>query len=342
MSYERGHERAREGTSLLPREFDDPSVPLIATEAVPVCAVCGGVATHFYARGYDYELRTCRNEWTFVQCDACSHVWLNPRPALSTLGVIYPPHYYAYDYETRISALARWGKTVLDGRKLGTILARAGRAPRTYMDVGCGSGRYLRAMAARGLAKTDIHGLELDQHVIDALVAEGFSVACARAEDATVAPGSMDLVTMFHVLEHVDAPDRLVAKVAGWLSPQGVLAVETPNLDALDRRLFADRFWGGYHIPRHWHLFTEATLARLLEAAGLVPVGTMYQTGHSFWMYSVHHSLRYGERSHPTLARFFDPFSNVLPLAAFTAFDKARSALGARTSAMLMLARRAD
>lgn len=326
--------------STVPDGFGEASVPLVPTEPVSACALCGGSATHVYARGYDYELRTCRNEWTFVQCDACGHVWLNPRPALSALGVIYPRHYYAYDYETRISPIARWGKSVLDARKLGAILARLNRAPRTYLDIGCGSGRYLRTMAARGLAKGDTRGLELDQRVVDALVRDGFNVACARVEDAEIPAGSIDLITMFHVLEHVDAPDRVVARIASWLSPGGMLAVETPNLDALDRRLFAGQYWGGYHIPRHWHLFTSGTLARLLEHAALEPVATLYQTGHSFWMYSVHHWLRYAGRPRPGLARFFDPITNVLPLAAFTVFDKARAALGARTSAMLMLARR--
>lgn len=326
----------------VPAEFEQSSVPVIATEAVPACAVCGGAATHVYARGYDYELRTCRNEWTFVQCDSCGHVWLNPRPALSTLGIIYPPHYYAYDYETRISPLAQWGKALLDSRKLGTILERMGRAPRAYLDIGCGSGRYLHAIASQGLDRRNIHGLELDQRVVDKLVGDGFSVACARVEDAVIPGRSIDLATMFHVVEHVDAPDRVVRRVASWLSPGGVLAIETPNLDALDRRLFGESYWGGFHIPRHWHLFTSATLARLLESAGLEPMATMYQTGHSFWMYSVHHWMRYAGRPRLGLARFFEPFSNVIPLAAFTAFDKARATCGARTSAMLMLARQPD
>lgn len=320
----------------------DTSLPLIATEAVPVCAVCGGRSTAPYARGYDYELRTCRNEWTFVRCTACGHVWLNPRPTVGALSVIYPPHYYAYDYESRINALARWGKSILDARKLGGILARLERAPHTYLDVGCGSGRYLRAMAARGLAKRDIRGLELDANVVKLLAAEGFAAECARVEDADIPAGTLDLVTMFHVLEHVDAPERVVQRIATWLSPGGVLAVETPNVEALDRRLFADTYWGGYHIPRHWHLFRAASPQRLLSQAGLVPMATLYQTGHSFWMYSLHHRLRYGTRPHPRLAPWFDPFTNVVPLAAFTAFDKARAAFGARTSAMLMLARKPD
>jgi SAM-dependent methyltransferase len=322
----------------IPADFLD--APVIDTESVATCAVCGGAATAEYARGYDYELRTCRNEWTFVQCTGCGHVWLNPRPAVHALGVIYPPHYYAYDYEARIGATARWGKSVLDSMKLGAIIRRLDRAPRTFIDIGCGSGRYLHAMAARGLAKQDIRGLELDRSVVDRLVAQGFAVECARAEDAQVPNDSIDLATMFHVVEHVDAPDRVVRRIASWLAPGGVLAIETPNLDALDRRLFAVRYWGGYHIPRHWHLFTASTLGRLLKDAGLEPVATLYQTGHSFWMYSLHHGLRYGHRPRPRLARMFDPLSNVLPLAAFTLFDKVRATLGFRTSAMLMLAKR--
>lgn len=313
--------------------------PLIETTAVPACAVCGGRTTSVHATGYDYELQTCANEWTFVQCVACDHVWLNPRPSVAALATIYPPSYYAYDYESRINPVARWGKSVLDSRKLARILRRLARAPKSYIDIGCGSGRYLRAMEARGLARRDIRGLELDQKVVEQLSHEGFDVACARAEDAEVPDGSIDLATMFHVLEHVDAPDRVVARVAGWLAPGAVLAVETPNLDSLDRRLFGGGYWGGYHIPRHWHLFTRRTLERLLRSAGLEPVETLYQTGHSFWMYSVHHWARYA-RGWPRLALVFDPFRSVVPLAAFTAFDVARSALGSRTSAMLTLARK--
>jgi 2-polyprenyl-3-methyl-5-hydroxy-6-metoxy-1,4-benzoquinol methylase len=327
-------------TGAAPAEFLDATIPEIETERVDLCVVCGSTQFTSCARGYDYELRSCRNEWTFVECSGCGHVWLNPRPAVSALDVIYPKHYYAYAYETRINAIARKGKEFLDARKLAKVLGRAAKPPATYLDVGCGSGRYLRSMAAKGLAKAAIHGLELDESVVASLRREGFSVECARVEDASMPPSSIDLATMFHVLEHVDAPDRVVKRIAEWLTPGGMLAIETPNIDSLDQRLFADSLWGGYHIPRHWHLFSAPTLSRLLENAGLEPVATMYQTGHSFWMYSVHHRLRYGKRPHVALSRFFDPFSNVIPLAAFTAFDVARAAAGARTSAMLMLARK--
>ncbi len=57
-------------------------------------------------------------------------------------------------------------------------------------------------------------------------------------------------------------------------------------------------------------------------------------------MYSLHHSLRYGIRPRLWLARHFDPFTHVVPLAAFTAYDTMRATLGARASAMLMIVRK--
>jgi O-methyltransferase involved in polyketide biosynthesis len=126
----------------------------------------------------------------------------------------------------------------------------------------------------------------------------------------------------------------MLSGVARGLAPGGVFAVETPNLESLDARLFRERYWGGYHIPRHWHLFTPGSLGRLLAEQGLEVTSVRYQTGHSFWMYSVHHWLRYGEPPRPRLARWFDPFRGLPFLAAFTAWDRLRAALGFRTSAM--------
>lgn len=79
----------------------------------------------------------------------------------------------------------------------------------------------------------------------------------------------------------------------------------------------------------------------MLTDAGFEVQAIEYQTGHSFWMYSFHHSLRYNERKpRPRLARWFDPMASVTLLALFTGFDRLRAALGARTSAMLALARK--
>jgi SAM-dependent methyltransferase len=310
---------------------------------VPLCPLCGHGAYDVVAGGYDYESLTCTNHWLFVECERCRHIWLNPRPAVSTLATIYPPDYYAYRYRDEINAVALSAKDRIDSRKLAGLLKSLDRAPSSFLDVGCGDGRFLELMAQRGVARERCYGLELDENVVAQVRSRGFSAYAERIEDATEIPdASLDLATMFHVLEHVEDPVACVQQLVRWLAPGGVLAIETPNVDSLDRRLFRGTWWGGYHIPRHWNLFSPEGLSSVLGEAGLEVVETRFQTGHSFWMWSVHHRLRYGRHPRRRLARWFNPFKGLPFLAAFTAFDLLRARLGFRTSAMLMVARRPD
>ena len=327
-----------------PAEFVADDAPTIATDEVRGCPVCGCERFVQHAVGFDYELRTCRNPWRFVRCEACEHVWLNPRPAIGTLSTIYPPHYYAYHYTEKVSPIALKAKNWLDSRKFAGLVRALGRQPESFVDVGCGDGRYLGFAASAGVSKNRDYGLELDAKVVEKLNAQGYVGLCERVEDCkSIRQGSIDLATMFHVIEHVDDPKAVVRGVADWLAPGGVFAVETPNIDSWDARLFNKTYWGGYHIPRHWNMFSPTTLSRLLTDAGLEVIDTRYQTGHSFWMYSMHHWSRYQGGSRPKLSRMFDPFGGwpALPgLLAFTALDKVRAGLGMRTSSMLMLAKK--
>jgi SAM-dependent methyltransferase len=314
--------------------------PEIATERVYNCPVCASSTRTPFARGHDYELETCRNEWHFWRCVDCGTVWLDPRPAVDSLGVIYPPHYYAYAMSEKVSAVALKGKEILDKFKFDAILAHSTSPPKSFLDIGCGDGRYLKLFAKRGVPKQCIYGLELSEAPVRRLHELGFQVHMRRVEDCCEIPvASIDLATMFHVIEHVDDPLRVVQRVAEWLSPGGLFAVETPNIASWDAKLFKDRWWGGYHIPRHWTLFEPDSLRHLFVKAGLEVLHVSYQTGHSFWMYSFHHVTKYNSRA-PGFAKWFDPLKGLPLLVGFTGFDILRRTLGWRTSAMLMVARK--
>src|SRR5262249_8224777 len=152
----------------------------------------------------DYELQTCTNEWTFRQCARCGHVQLDPRPAAATLAVIYPPHYYSYDMKKSVGRIALAGKAVLDRRKITYILGFVGRRPHAYLDIGCGDLKYLELMRGMGVSPDRLYGLELDDRVVERARERGFRVFGERVESAASIPDHViDLVTMFHVIEHV-------------------------------------------------------------------------------------------------------------------------------------------
>ena len=90
------------GALVAPAEIADSGAPVVPVSPTPACAVCGAVDQHRepFAIGYDYELLTCSNRWTFVECGDCGHVWLDPRPSVDALEVIYPSTYYAPYYSS--------------------------------------------------------------------------------------------------------------------------------------------------------------------------------------------------------------------------------------------------
>jgi SAM-dependent methyltransferase len=324
----------------VPAELASKALPVIRDTALNSCAICGEAASSVFASGMDYELQTCGNVWTFRSCDHCGHVQLNPRPHEDTLPIIYPKSYYSYNFEAKINPIALRAKAMLDKRKLEAIFSRV-NAPRAYLDVGCGSGRFLWQARQLGLGASQVAGLELDSEAAARLADAGFDVRPQRVEVAEFGDGRFDVVTMFHVIEHLANPFAALEKINGWMTSGGVLAIETPNLNSLDARWFKPTYWGGYHIPRHWHLFNESTLTRLLEDCGFDVQEVKYTTGHSFWLYSFHHLLRYNsQKPLPVLARRFDPLRSLVALSAVTAFDLLRSALGAKTSSMLLIARK--
>ncbi|MBI5511849.1 MAG: class I SAM-dependent methyltransferase [Deltaproteobacteria bacterium] len=139
-------------------------------------------------------------------------------------------------------------------------------APGRILDVGSGRAVMLEALASRGW---ECWGTELEQEIaVSARRRLGDRVVVGQFEDLELPVRDFDVITFWHVFEHLADPSAAFAKTRELLAPDGVVLVSVPNVDSCQARL-SGRDWLHLDVPRHrWH-FTPDTLARLATAAGL-------------------------------------------------------------------------
>lgn len=255
-----------------------------------VCPGCGAAGGRPVGSGIDYEYRTSSRSFTFLGCDRCDLLYLNPRPAADALELIYPSTYYSFTPEGEGGGIvgALWASW--ERRKARDYTRHLGPGPRRILDVGCGRGRLLSILKSVGPPAWSFHGIELDGEAVDAVRRLGFSAERTTIENYDP-PERFDLIVLQQVIEHVRDPKAVARGLARLLAPGGVVVLETPDLAGWDYGLFRRGLWGGYHFPRHWTLFSGTSLRRLMEEAGLQVVEQKSLMSLSFWAWSVHHAL---------------------------------------------------
>jgi SAM-dependent methyltransferase len=143
-------------------------------------------------------------------------------------------------------------------------LRELGATGGALLDVGAAGG-YLVALAnERGF---DARGVEISEHAVKVArqVVPG-RVLRGTLETLEIEPGSLDVVTLFDVLEHMPAPAEALHRIARWLRPRGYLALTTPDVDSLSAKLMA----GAWPHYKEEHLFypSRRGLKLLVESAG--------------------------------------------------------------------------
>jgi SAM-dependent methyltransferase len=139
------------------------------------------------------------------------------------------------------------------------------------LDIGCGDGLLIAEARRAGL-----HAYGIDRP--NAPLWRGCDPVWRTAgdiESVDQPSESWDVVSLFHVAEHVRDPLQLFARIRGWLRPHGVLVVQVPNAASLQVWLFGRR-WFGFDIPRHLTHWSEATLTRALRTTGYAVIARSY------------------------------------------------------------------
>jgi SAM-dependent methyltransferase len=198
-------------------------------------------------------------------CDNCGLSFLPDSQFLGRLGTFYPPGYW-WNESGRYSALVRrYREALVRCDQLRFVIKSSVKANQRLLDIGCGGGTFVRLACGKGY---DAYGLETAEEA--SLVADsttGGRILRTSEEELVRRGERFDIVTLFHVLEHLPDPLRCLRSVRRLLGDSGQLIVQVPNSSSLQARLFGRR-WYGLDCPRHLRNFNTDALLHLLGKAG--------------------------------------------------------------------------
>lgn len=136
----------------------------------------------------------------------------------------------------------------------------------SILDIGMGTGELLSYFAGKGWKTT---GVEPNEAVREfARTSHGLTVHDEEALDK-LPSGSFDVITMWHVLEHVPDLNARMKQVRNLLKKEGRLFIAVPNLLAPDAKKYGAH-WAALDVPRHLYHFTPQSLEQLLRKHGFI------------------------------------------------------------------------
>lgn len=233
------------------------------------CPWCGNPTNHLYLKVKDYFLT--QEEFELFQCDHCGLVFTVPRPAPEVIGNYYKSEsYYSHQQNSKgfIPRIYEMVKTInLKGK---VAMATSDIPKGRLLDIGCGVGDFLLQVKKLGW---DVMGIEPSEQAASiAQTRLGFT-PLQPSEYDKLPDQSFDVITMWHVLEHVDDLKSQTNELKRLLRPGGRLIIALPNNQSFDCQYYSDK-WAAWDVPRHLNHFTQACLLSILNSVNFKYIDT--------------------------------------------------------------------
>ncbi len=220
------------------------------------CILCGSAERSLLFR---------QGQWTVYRCNGCGLGILDPRPDPMELNELYRSCYFESHYDQGLPVDSPEMRRRLSQETHRIRFFRGIKKTGRVLDIGCGMGYFLHACRLAGYA---VEGMDISAdsaaYVRDVL---GIPVTVGVLDDVDYQPGSFDVITMWHFLEHAREPVNYLRKAHTWLKPDGILIVDVPNYEGTDAKKKWDH-WTGWSLPYHFYHFTPATQRQLLAKYG--------------------------------------------------------------------------
>lgn len=308
-----------------------------------LCLICGEFNGTVIGIGEDYEYGTIPGPFHYCLCPKCNHMFLAEIPDHDQCPLLYPYSYYTNNpssplflkgmiYRKKIEMDVKRILSIIHGRKINSIL-----------DVGCGDCKRLIGLKKKINRDTCmLYGLDFNfsESVKKDARKNGIILIQKNIEDDHVGDIKFDLVMMSQLIEHVYHPAAALRNVQNLLNPGGLLIIETPNWKSLDFQIFKKQYWGGYHFPRHFNIFSALSLKAFVERMGFDVVSNGFLPSPGFWIISLRNMAGLNSRQKTSSWLEFINFGNIAVVGLFSLFDKIVIIARGSTSNQYLVAKR--
>jgi SAM-dependent methyltransferase len=228
-----------------------------------LCPSCGSELVDFVMDVTDHFLS--KEQFKLYHCSSCDLVFTWPRPEEARIGDYYKSEDYVSHSSTKKGLVNRaynFVRSYTLKRKL--KLVKALTDGRDLLDIGAGTGHFLKVMSDNGF---NALGLEPDEDARNVASRESGIVLRRIQELHELGDSSFDVVTMWHVLEHVYNLRKDLQQITALIRKDGVLIIAVPNHTSKDAGKYGSN-WAAYDVPRHLYHFSPASIKKLVEPFG--------------------------------------------------------------------------
>ncbi|MDX1348755.1 MAG: class I SAM-dependent methyltransferase [Putridiphycobacter sp.] len=236
------------------------------------CPICHGTKFSPVLTAKDFTVS--HEMFSIVSCSQCQFQFTNPIPSIDTIGEYYKSESYVSHTSSKKGLINRIYHIVRSytlKRKVG--LVRKMSVGNKILDIGAGTGHFVKALIDAGF---EAEGLEPD---IDAraIAKSSHNVSLSPIEELyQVEEKSCDVITMWHVLEHVYHLQKDVHQISKILKDDGTLIVAVPNRLSYDAQKYK-AYWAAYDLPIHLYHFTPRDISTLfakfnMEVSEVLPM----------------------------------------------------------------------
>lgn len=268
------------------------------------CPACGGSKIHKVLVCKDYTVS--KEDFSVWHCDTCTLRFTQDAPTQEYIGPYYQSEEYISHSNTSkglINRVYQWVRNYTIKKKVSLIQKQSGKSTGSILDVGCGTGEFLAGMKSAGWT---VHGLEPDAGARSQASAITDSTI-GEPEELFSLTGTYDVITMWHVLEHVHKLHEYISRFQELLTDGGVILIAVPNYTSTDATHYQEH-WAAYDVPRHLYHFSPQSIDQLMASHGFTVKEHLPMPFDAFYVSMLSEQYRHGKGNLP--AAFLNGFSS--------------------------------